>query len=186
MVAALLTAGAKPNLRTAAEAAARIQGSFRETAWKVAMSIVIEFANKEEEAKSIIAAMKIQNAFRKYDTRRKIEAAYKIQCRFQTWKMRREFLNMRRQAIRLQGVTGKEAVQEDLMVGKSVGEAMPSPSFSARAFVLALKLVLATLTLMSKFSSSVQKDLEITSVNPTMLILGWVQQAAGMLRWLST
>lgn len=88
--------------RTAAEAAARIQGAFREKALKAARSSVIQFANREEEAKSIIAAMKIQNAFRKYDTRRKIEAAYRIQCRFQTWKMRREFLNMRRQAIRIQ------------------------------------------------------------------------------------
>ncbi|CAN7106762.1 unnamed protein product [Brassica rapa subsp. narinosa] len=88
--------------RTAAEAAARIQGAFREKALKAARSKVIQFENKEEEAKSIIAAMKIQNAFRKYDTRRKIEAAYRIQCRFQTWKMRREFLNMRRQAIRIQ------------------------------------------------------------------------------------
>ncbi|CAN8269205.1 unnamed protein product [Cochlearia groenlandica] len=88
--------------RTAAEAAARIQGAFREKALKAARSNVIRFANRDEEAKGIIAAMKIQHAFRKYDTRRKIEAAYRIQCRFQTWKMRREFLNMRRQATRIQ------------------------------------------------------------------------------------
>ncbi|VVA97929.1 unnamed protein product [Arabis nemorensis] len=88
--------------RTAAEAAARIQGAFREKALKAARSSVIQFANEEEEAKGIIAAMKIQNAFRKYDTRKKIEAAYRIQCRFQTWKMRREYLNMRRQTIRIQ------------------------------------------------------------------------------------
>ncbi|KFK39035.1 hypothetical protein AALP_AA3G192200 [Arabis alpina] len=88
--------------RTAAEAAARIQGAFREKALKAAQSSVIQFANKEEETKSIMAAMKIQNAFRKYETRRKIEAAYRIQCRFQTWKMRREYLNMRRQTIRIQ------------------------------------------------------------------------------------
>lgn len=92
--------------RTAAEAAARIQGAFREKALKTARSKVIQFDNKEEEAKSIIAAMKIQNAFRKYDTRRKIEAAYRIQCRFQTWKMRKEFLNIRRQAIRIQVCSG--------------------------------------------------------------------------------
>lgn len=82
--------------RTAAEAAARIQGAFREKALK------IQFANREEVAKGIIAAMKIQHAFRKYDTRRKMEAAYRIQCRFQTWKTRRQFLNMRHQAIRIQ------------------------------------------------------------------------------------
>ncbi|KAJ0264278.1 Calmodulin-binding transcription activator 6 [Hirschfeldia incana] len=108
--------------RTAAEAAARIQGAFREKALKTARSKVIQFANKDEEAKSIIAAMKIQNAFRKYDTRRKIEAAYRIQCRFQTWKMRREFLNMRRQAIRIQAVfRGLQARKQYRKILWSVG-----------------------------------------------------------------
>ncbi|WZY95305.1 hypothetical protein YC2023_067634 [Brassica napus] len=108
--------------RTAAEAAARIQGAFREKALKTARSKVIQFDNKEEEAKSIIAAMKIQNAFRKYDTRRKIEAAYRIQCRFQTWKMRREFLNMRRQAIRIQAAfRGLQARKQYRKILWSVG-----------------------------------------------------------------
>ncbi|XP_010487565.1 PREDICTED: calmodulin-binding transcription activator 6 [Camelina sativa] len=108
--------------RTAAEAAARIQGAFREKALKAARSSVIQFANKEEEAKSIIAAMKIQNAFRKYDTRRKIEAAYMIQCRFQTWKMRREYLNMRRQAIRIQAAfRGLQARRQYKKIVWSVG-----------------------------------------------------------------
>ncbi|KAL1223710.1 Calmodulin-binding transcription activator 6 [Cardamine amara subsp. amara] len=108
--------------RTAAEAAARIQGAFRENALKAARSSVIQFANKEEEAKSIIAAMKIQHAFRKYDTRRKIEAAYRIQCRFQTWKMRREFLNMRRQAIRIQAAfRGLQARRQYKKILWSVG-----------------------------------------------------------------
>ncbi|ESQ55836.1 hypothetical protein EUTSA_v10024342mg [Eutrema salsugineum] len=87
--------------RTAAEAAARIQGAFREHELKVRSSAV-RFASKEEEAKNIIAAMKIQHAFRNYETRRKIAAAARIQYRFQTWKMRREFLNMRNKAIRIQ------------------------------------------------------------------------------------
>ncbi|XP_023641062.1 calmodulin-binding transcription activator 6 isoform X2 [Capsella rubella] len=108
--------------RTAAEAAARIQGAFREKALKAARSSVIQFANKEEEAKSIIAAMKIQNAFRKYDTRRKIEAAYRIQCRFQTWKMRKEYLNMRRQAIRIQAAfRGLQARRQYKKIVWSVG-----------------------------------------------------------------
>ncbi|CAB78657.1 transcription factor like protein [Arabidopsis thaliana] len=87
--------------RTAAEAAARIQGAFREHELKVRSSAV-RFASKEEEAKNIIAAMKIQHAFRNFEVRRKIAAAARIQYRFQTWKMRREFLNMRKKAIRIQ------------------------------------------------------------------------------------
>ncbi|WZZ79155.1 calmodulin-binding transcription activator 5-like isoform X4 [Brassica napus] len=89
--------------RTAAEAAARIQGAFREHELKV-RSKAVRFASKEEEAKNIIAAMKIQHAFRNYETRRKIAAAARIQYRFQTWKMRREFLNMRKKAIKIQAV----------------------------------------------------------------------------------
>ncbi|CAN8324717.1 unnamed protein product [Cochlearia groenlandica] len=87
--------------RTAAEAAARIQGAFREHELKVRSSAV-RFTSKEEEAKNIIAAMRIQHAFRDYEIRRKIAAAARIQYRFQTWKMRREFLNLRKKAIRIQ------------------------------------------------------------------------------------
>lgn len=87
--------------RTAAEAAARIQGAFREHELKVRSSAV-RLSGKEEEAKTIIAAMKIQHAFRNFETRRKIAAAARIQYRFQTWKMRREFLNMRNKAIKIQ------------------------------------------------------------------------------------
>uniref|UniRef100_A0A1J3IVH4 Calmodulin-binding transcription activator 5 n=1 Tax=Noccaea caerulescens TaxID=107243 RepID=A0A1J3IVH4_NOCCA len=87
--------------RTAAEAAARIQGAFREHELKVRSSAV-KFASKEEEAKNIVAAMKIQHAFRNFETRRKIAAAARIQYRFQTWKMRREFLKMRKKAISIQ------------------------------------------------------------------------------------
>uniref|UniRef100_A0A1J3E2T6 Calmodulin-binding transcription activator 5 n=1 Tax=Noccaea caerulescens TaxID=107243 RepID=A0A1J3E2T6_NOCCA len=87
--------------RTAAEAAARIQGAFREHELKVRSSAV-KFASKEEEAKNIVAAMKIQHAFRNFETRRKITAAARIQYRFQTWKMRREFLKMRKKAISIQ------------------------------------------------------------------------------------
>lgn len=32
----------------------------------------------------------------------------------------------------------------------------------------------------------IKKKLWYTSVNPTMLISGWVKQAAGMLKWFST
>ncbi|XP_037491917.1 calmodulin-binding transcription activator 5 isoform X2 [Jatropha curcas] len=87
--------------QTAADAAARIQAAFREHSFKIRTKAV-EFANPEDEARNIIAAMKIQHAFRNFDTRKKMAAAARIQFRFRTWKMRKEFLNMRRQAVRIQ------------------------------------------------------------------------------------
>lgn len=87
--------------RTAADAAARIQTAFREHSLNVRTQIV-ESSNPETEARNIVAAMKIQHAFRDYDTRKKIAAAARIQYRFRTWKIRKDFLNLRRQAIKLQ------------------------------------------------------------------------------------
>lgn len=89
--------------RTAADAAARIQAAFREHSLKV-QTLAVESSNPEIEARNIVAAMKIQHAFRNFDTRKKMAAAARIQHRFRTWKMRRDFLNMRRQAIRIQAV----------------------------------------------------------------------------------
>lgn len=89
--------------RTAADAAARIQVAFREHSLKIRTKEV-EFSNPEDEARSIIAAMKIQHAFRNFDSRKKMAAAARIQHRFRTWKIRKDFLNMRRQAIKIQAV----------------------------------------------------------------------------------
>lgn len=87
--------------RTAADAAARIQVALREHSLKVRAKAV-EFSNPEVEARNIVAAMRIQHAFRNYETRKKILAAARIQHRFRSWKIRKEFLNMRRQAIKIQ------------------------------------------------------------------------------------
>ncbi|GMP57037.1 hypothetical protein CsSME_00021291 [Camellia sinensis var. sinensis] len=89
--------------RTAADAAARIQAAFREHSFKLRAK-AIEFSNPENEARSIIAAMKIQHAFRNYESRKTMAAAARIQHRFRTWKTRREFLNMRCQVIKIQAV----------------------------------------------------------------------------------
>ncbi|XP_019174566.1 PREDICTED: calmodulin-binding transcription activator 5 isoform X2 [Ipomoea nil] len=89
--------------RTAADAAARIQSAFREHSFKL-RKMQVESSTPESEARSIIAAMKIQHAFRKYDTRKKIDAAARIQYRFRTWKIRKDFLNMRRQATKIQSI----------------------------------------------------------------------------------
>ncbi|KAF5737041.1 calmodulin-binding transcription activator 5 isoform X1 [Tripterygium wilfordii] len=87
--------------RTAADAAARIQGAFREHSFKVRTKAV-KVSNPEDEARNIIAAMKIQNAFRNFESRKKMTAALHIQHSFRTWKIRKEFLNMRRKAVRIQ------------------------------------------------------------------------------------
>ncbi|XP_059290371.1 calmodulin-binding transcription activator 5-like [Lycium ferocissimum] len=89
--------------RTAADAAARIQTAFREHSFKV-QTKAVESSNPEIEARNIVAAMKIQHAFRNYESRKKLAAAARIQYRFRTWKMRRDFLNMRRHAIQIQAV----------------------------------------------------------------------------------
>lgn len=87
--------------RTTAEAAARIQAAFREHSLQV-QAKAIRFSSPAEEAQNIIAALKIQHAFRNFETRKKMAAAAHIQHRFRTWKVRKEFLNMRRQAIKIQ------------------------------------------------------------------------------------
>ncbi|XWS14166.1 hypothetical protein CRYUN_Cryun36dG0100400 [Craigia yunnanensis] len=87
--------------RTAADAAGRIQTAFRVHSLKVRTKAV-ESSNPEDEARNIVAALKIQHAFRNYEAKKKMAAAASIQYRFRTWKMRKDFLNMRRQAIKIQ------------------------------------------------------------------------------------
>ncbi|KAJ6720977.1 CALMODULIN-BINDING TRANSCRIPTION ACTIVATOR CAMTA [Salix viminalis] len=89
--------------RTAADAAARIQIAFREHSLKVRTKAV-QLSSPEDEARDIIAAMKIQHAFRNHDSKKKMAAAARIQHRFRTWKIRRDFLNMRHHAIKIQAV----------------------------------------------------------------------------------
>ncbi|KAJ6726501.1 CALMODULIN-BINDING TRANSCRIPTION ACTIVATOR 6 [Salix purpurea] len=107
--------------RTAAGAAARIQVAFREHSLKVHTKAV-QSSSPEDEARNIIAAMKIQHAFRNYESKKKMAAAAHIQHRFRTWKTRREFLNMRRHAIRIQAVfRGFQARKQYRKVIWSVG-----------------------------------------------------------------
>ncbi|KAK7363506.1 hypothetical protein VNO77_05650 [Canavalia gladiata] len=87
--------------RTAAEAAARIHAAFREHSFKLQATAVV-LSTPEAEARKIVAAMKIQHAFRNFETKKLMAAAARIQHTFRTWKTRKEFLNMRRQAIKIQ------------------------------------------------------------------------------------
>ncbi|XP_017974984.1 PREDICTED: calmodulin-binding transcription activator 5 [Theobroma cacao] len=87
--------------RTAADAAARIHTAFREQSLKMRTKAV-QFSNPEDEARNIVAALKIQHAFRNFETRKKMAAAARIQYRFRTWKIRKDFLALRRQAVKIQ------------------------------------------------------------------------------------
>ncbi|XP_047319465.1 calmodulin-binding transcription activator 5-like isoform X2 [Impatiens glandulifera] len=89
--------------RTAADAAARIQSAFRQHSFMIRTKTV-ESSNPEAEARNIVAAMKIQHAYRNFTTKKKIAAAARIQLIFRTWKIRKEFLTMRRKATKIQAV----------------------------------------------------------------------------------
>ena len=87
--------------RTTAQAAARIQAAFREHSLKL-QAKAVELSCPEDEARKIVAAMKIQHAFRNFETRKMMKAVARIQYTFRTWKIRKEFLNMRRLTIKIQ------------------------------------------------------------------------------------
>ena len=87
--------------RHAADAAGRIQAAFRERALKQ-QTKAVQLANPVMEATHIVAALKIQHAFRNYNRRRVMKAAARIQSHFRTWQTHKNFLHMRRQAIKIQ------------------------------------------------------------------------------------
>ncbi|CAN6199044.1 unnamed protein product [Urochloa humidicola] len=87
--------------RNAADAANNIQAALRERTLKL-QTKAIQMANPENEAATIVAAMRIQHAFRNYNRKKMMRAAARIQSHFRTWQIRRNFMNMRRQAIKIQ------------------------------------------------------------------------------------
>jgi hypothetical protein len=87
--------------RNAADAASNIQAALRDRTLKL-QTKAIQLANPEIQAAAIVAAMRIQHAFRNYNKKKEMRAAARIQNHFRTWKVRRNFTNMRRQAIRIQ------------------------------------------------------------------------------------
>lgn len=89
--------------RNAADAADRIQAAFRERSHKQQMKAA-QLEKHHAEAESIVAALKIQKAFRNYNRRKLMKAAARIQGTFRTWQARKNFLHMRRQVIKIQAV----------------------------------------------------------------------------------
>ncbi|OAY83213.1 Calmodulin-binding transcription activator 5 [Ananas comosus] len=87
--------------RNAADAADRIQAAFRERSLKL-QTKAVQMSKPEMEASEIVAALKIQHAFRNHNRRKLMRAAAQIQSHFRTWKTRKNFLHVRRQVIRIQ------------------------------------------------------------------------------------
>ncbi|XP_022865699.1 calmodulin-binding transcription activator 6-like [Olea europaea var. sylvestris] len=82
----------------------------------------VQSSNQEIDACQIVAAMKIQHAFRNYEMRKMISTAARIQCRFRTWKIRKDFINMCRQAIKIQSAVRNSLVRRQYrMIVWSVG-----------------------------------------------------------------
>ncbi|RDY07257.1 Calmodulin-binding transcription activator 5, partial [Mucuna pruriens] len=86
--------------RRSADDAMCIQAEFREHILKELTEF--QFSDPEAEARKIVAAMKIQHAFRNYKTRKMAVAATRIQHTFRARKIRKESLNIRHQAIKIQ------------------------------------------------------------------------------------
>ncbi|RRT82262.1 hypothetical protein B296_00010176 [Ensete ventricosum] len=87
--------------RNAADAADRIQSAMRERALKL-QTKAVQLVKPEMEATQIVAALKIQHAFRNFNRRKMMKAAARIQSHFRTWKTRRDYVNMRKKAIKIQ------------------------------------------------------------------------------------
>lgn len=87
--------------RNAADAADRIQAAFRERTLKL-QTEAAQLARPEIESSEIVAALRIQHAYHNHKRRRLMKAAARIQSFFRTWQTRKDFLNMRRQAIKIQ------------------------------------------------------------------------------------
>ncbi|GLJ09119.1 hypothetical protein SUGI_0102130 [Cryptomeria japonica] len=91
-------------VRTATEAAAKINSAFREHTFKLKMKAfeLADHSTTKEEALKMIAALKIQRAYKEHREKKKIVAARRIQHVFRGWKTRKEFLNLRRQVVKIQ------------------------------------------------------------------------------------
>ncbi|CAL9162258.1 unnamed protein product [Musa hybrid cultivar] len=87
--------------RNAADAADHIQSAIRERALKL-QTKAVQLVKPEMEASQIVAALKIQHAFRNHNRWKLMKAAARIQSHFHTWKIRRDFVNMRKKAIKIQ------------------------------------------------------------------------------------
>ncbi|XP_078446536.1 calmodulin-binding transcription activator isoform X2 [Wolffia australiana] len=87
--------------RNAADAANRIHSALRDRSLRLRVKAA-ESSNSQSDAALIVAALKIQRAYRNHNSQKMIKAAARIQGTFRTWQARKNFLAMRRHAIKIQ------------------------------------------------------------------------------------
>ena len=87
--------------RNAADAADRIHSALRDRSLRLQVKAA-EASNSQSDSALIIAALKIQKAYRDHNGKKMMKAAARIQGSFRTWQTRKNFLAMRRHAIKIQ------------------------------------------------------------------------------------
>lgn len=85
--------------KKSADAARRLLAAFREHD-KLKEKKELQFFNPGAEAREIVATMKITHGFHK--AKNMSEAATRIQRTFRRWKIRKEYIHTRQQAIKIQ------------------------------------------------------------------------------------
>jgi hypothetical protein len=95
-------------VRNAARAAALIQAAFRQHSFRkreeddLASSRFDEYGMTQSQMHALLAAQRIQKAYRGHQEKKQQLAASRIQQKFRSWKVRRDFLKFRQRVVRIQ------------------------------------------------------------------------------------
>lgn len=98
-------------VRNAARAAALIQAAFRQHSFRkreeddLALEKFDEYGMTESQMRGFVAAkaaQRIQKAFRGHHEKKQQLAASRIQQKFRSWKVRKDFVNLRQRVVRIQ------------------------------------------------------------------------------------
>ncbi|KAG0620590.1 hypothetical protein M758_4G228100 [Ceratodon purpureus] len=95
-------------VRNAARAAALIQAAFRQHSFRkreeddLASSKFDEYGMTQSQMHALLAAQRIQRAYRGHQEKKQQLAASRIQQKFRSWKVRRDFLKFRQRVVRIQ------------------------------------------------------------------------------------
>lgn len=95
-------------VRNAARASALIQAAFRQHSFRkreeddLASSKFDEYGMTQSQLHALLAAQRIQRAYRGHQEKKQQLAASRIQQKFRSWKVRRDFLKFRQRVVRIQ------------------------------------------------------------------------------------